>query len=466
MLFFFLLGVATTWAETCYPGSVPNKSFCVQCKQGKFSADPSQPCQDCPAGKAISRRGSIGCDTCQSGRISNAGMSDCCAAGSYLAPDSLTCVRCPAGTFSVDPSKPCESCPAGKYTPGRGSFTTGFTVCADCRPGYFLNQPDNTCRSCLAGKYSAASNSPCQDCAGGTFSAFEGSVACSSCPAGTTSLPGMKQCCPSSLLSTAGTNLPVVPSQFSSGTSGYSCSYIPINKDGFTGYNFVGDCWFDYGLQHAWGFTGKLLGDLKDHTTSLFRFLRMDNAQCHLLGLTDCDKYFFGTATYVVEAQVEVYPNWSGKMIQTCEYSMNSTDVTAYSDWTPFPGTSVKDGTRQDMPGWGASRLWQYVSTFTDAPSGYSNCTVRMAVGLPSADMTCYQISAGPVVGRVWENVRTVAGVNAVSKWSLEKYSTAISGAEKTTTVNGATVLDTTELFQKYLKGCKRSNDGGGLPLY
>lgn len=83
--------------------------------------------------------------------------------------EEMGCNKCPNGYYNVD-GRQCRRCPAGHYCPNR------HTAPIPCPPGTWGHN---------SGEYR---ENTCQPCHPGTFSAFHGSTACTTCPG--TSLSG------------------------------------------------------------------------------------------------------------------------------------------------------------------------------------------------------------------------------------------------------------------------------------
>ena len=216
--------------STCTAGSYQQGKSCRKCPSGKSSKAGSasivQCFTECRAGRYRSSPTSNYCASCPKGKSSASGSTskkDCvsgCVAGKYKFSGSSYCVSCPRGRFSSVSgvegksfsvctvcktgqysAKPaataCSKCPEGKTTFSL-AYSTYHDSAADCSRSvlkpcaagkYALA---GTCLGCPRGRYSSkiglTSSAQCAVCPVGSFAANASAVACTRCPANTSTI--------------------------------------------------------------------------------------------------------------------------------------------------------------------------------------------------------------------------------------------------------------------------------------
>eukprot|EP01045_Picozoa_sp_COSAG04_P013567 COSAG04_NODE_968_length_9110_cov_6.799911_5_plen_1619_part_00 len=179
--------VAGKYSSTVGSGT---ESDCIACAAAKFSvaigAAAESTCTDCAAGSVTDTLGATGGTTCTP-----------CAAGTYTADSSQDCINCAAGKYvdvvGSDSSSDCIDCVAGRYVRRTGSATA--SDCIGCVAGKYASTVGSTaesdCTNCGVGKYTAsaasASSSDCIDCVAGRYSERAAAGACIDCAAGRSS---------------------------------------------------------------------------------------------------------------------------------------------------------------------------------------------------------------------------------------------------------------------------------------
>ncbi|GMH59823.1 hypothetical protein TrLO_g3452 [Triparma laevis f. longispina] len=222
-------------ATTCTdcPDAHLQKSQCLNCGSGKYSAAASPACTSCTAGKYLfdSMAGNepSACSTCGPGTYSLISAAECkaCPAGTYLVHDATL-------PINHDNVNDCIVCPRGKYLPDDGQTADEHDEEADCV-------------SCVPGKYIADNGytasahdfaEDCLSCGGGTYSnlgvnddgdGVEGSWGCTPCGTGQLAPAGSDRCstCPAGFECDSGAS-PVAcdKGKFSSGDS--QCQTCPV----------------------------------------------------------------------------------------------------------------------------------------------------------------------------------------------------------------------------------------------
>jgi len=153
------------------------------CEAGMFADAGSSACAACPAGKYKP----VADTACVSFSCLQPGCPDCrqcfpCNPGSYAAGTASTvCSHCEAGKYlaASGVNIACNNCEAGKYGPWRGlpwRYQRTNTVCDDCVAGTFSAHVGvtgaSTCTNCGAGTYSEASAATvCTLCVAGKYKA-------------------------------------------------------------------------------------------------------------------------------------------------------------------------------------------------------------------------------------------------------------------------------------------------------
>jgi len=182
-------------------------SECKECAAGHFQADQGAvACEDCASGLYQDQTGLPACKTCDDGYFTKAAAAasaaDCveidfCLTGNY---------RRATGTDGCSGGACCKFCPAGKTTPGKGTYTED--KCETCPAGWSssgersaaLNIRVSECLECAAGfAASEAYNNEgghtnadfgsnpfqlCRVCSGAQYSTEAGQTACEACPEG------------------------------------------------------------------------------------------------------------------------------------------------------------------------------------------------------------------------------------------------------------------------------------------
>jgi hypothetical protein len=196
-----------------------------------------------------------GSTVCEAGRYCDAGQRILCPAGLFglatgQSSKGLACNRkCGLGRFSspsltgqtTEPDACPNPCPLGRFGAKTGaSSVTG--ACALCPAGTYGLRPGQAsqaaaCSPCPAGTFGSVPGLVsvlCSGlCAAGAFSG-SGSVTCTQCPAGTTSIPGALGCIPAVCPpgqgpsgTTTSACIPCAAGQFSTGTA--ACAPCPAN---------------------------------------------------------------------------------------------------------------------------------------------------------------------------------------------------------------------------------------------
>jgi hypothetical protein len=108
-------------------------SQCSACDPGRYDhdADSTSACEGCPADTFQDQPGAVGCIACPAGHTSVHGSSVCCLAGT--ASIQSACSVCDPGRYDHDAkaNSPCESCPVDTYQDQPG--TVGCTTCPNGR---------------------------------------------------------------------------------------------------------------------------------------------------------------------------------------------------------------------------------------------------------------------------------------------------------------------------------------------
>ncbi|GMI05580.1 hypothetical protein TrVE_jg1079 [Triparma verrucosa] len=166
-------GNSASVCSLCSPGEVPNeqKSGCVKCAIGKYAT--VRGCEECEEGYVASTEGSESCQYCEAGKRTATANAAESSATSAMTGEKTRCLLCPAGTYSAGGSKECSACPDTKLAPFAGATAcqsclpgeyiaevSGQKQCVKCAVGKFSNQRGNTqCDDCDAGSYSSQSSS-------------------------------------------------------------------------------------------------------------------------------------------------------------------------------------------------------------------------------------------------------------------------------------------------------------------
>ncbi|KAL4434266.1 hypothetical protein ABPG75_000707 [Micractinium tetrahymenae] len=231
-------GAGAEGCTICNAGTEPHeqRSRCILCGEGRFSATNGAACEDCPAGsyRPADAADGVGCMLCSPGSWSAVGAGSCtpcdpgtatdeegtsqdpvtlscpaCNPGDYAEGyGSQTCNICPPGTYSSAPgASSCSASPAGAITVAPiGKGAVSFQQCpkGTWRP---VDATDNKCRSCPAGyetKVDGTGATTCTPCDAGFFALQPNTARCSPCVPGTFApTSGSRQCklCPSGTVS-------------------------------------------------------------------------------------------------------------------------------------------------------------------------------------------------------------------------------------------------------------------------
>ena len=164
--------------QDCLPGEYcpAGSAEAEDCAIGTFkdpasTADvPSQPCEQCAAGKwqALPKQGS--CDDCGAGEYcSGTAAPDVCAVGHFSPNPTMPCQPCAAGTWQTVARKAaCDPCVAGEYC-------SGSAAPEDCEEGYASTDPKVPCVACEPGRFQGSSGKQtCTECAEGKFQDMAG----------------------------------------------------------------------------------------------------------------------------------------------------------------------------------------------------------------------------------------------------------------------------------------------------
>ncbi|GMH80167.1 hypothetical protein TL16_g08430 [Triparma laevis f. inornata] len=180
----------TTCDKGKYKEGTGGTTVCDECGTGKYNdqtgAGLESDCQDCASGKYQPSTAAVSpydCANCDAGKYSpSAALSECtdCSTGKYSAEMSSDCVECPPGTYTGSTSSiDCTGCEVGRY-----AGSTGFSACNPCEEGKFTDVThSNSCTACDGGKMSVLNRLSCSDCDTGKY-ATPGSFSCTLCPPG------------------------------------------------------------------------------------------------------------------------------------------------------------------------------------------------------------------------------------------------------------------------------------------
>ena len=172
-------------------------------------------CQPCVAGKyqavatSTGQRTCLACPPATSSAAGALSMLEChcipgftgfdggpctaCAGGMFKRLQGTgECVTCGAGTYSGDAASACTACEASKYDDRTGRASCEF-VC----PQHTSSAPGSTTLadcSCSEGYTGAYPDTPCVNCAAGTFKSVQGSGPCVNCVAGKFSAAAAPSC--------------------------------------------------------------------------------------------------------------------------------------------------------------------------------------------------------------------------------------------------------------------------------
>ena len=111
----------------------------------------------------------------------------------------------------------CENCPAGRYLEHDGG--TSLQDCSECKRGRYANEGSVNCTFCPKGYTSMRRSSACEPCSPGTYNGEYGSEYCKKCSEGKYILDEGSQSC---------LNCPA--GSYSEVTASPVCSYCPGGK--------------------------------------------------------------------------------------------------------------------------------------------------------------------------------------------------------------------------------------------
>lgn len=163
----------------CVQALADGSSCSDTCPWGTFSPTGTEPCTDCPAGKADDDMDPL--TACSS-----------CPYGSYSGARAKSCIQCEEGQadLDLDPNTACEAC-----SPGTQS---GYDYAALPMPPWPI--PYVICEYCSAGKVDLNADARgCSDCSAGTYSLMATTGTCSPCQPGSYSSSGSAACIPCSV---------------------------------------------------------------------------------------------------------------------------------------------------------------------------------------------------------------------------------------------------------------------------
>ena len=207
---------AEAQSTSCIPCSygkyrVGDMPYCSSCPLGTSYVS-STTCELCAPYKYRDNQNyllSAECKTCPNGFEFTQRDAGCarCAPGKYNADYTRTCTNCPAGFFGVQgeiPRQRCNACATGRFSDTHGAISE--TACKDCNKGHFSNETGiklcdkcpvgyyqdekggNECLGCEAGTYGneigASSASHCAYCPSGYFQSKSSQISCTSCSPG------------------------------------------------------------------------------------------------------------------------------------------------------------------------------------------------------------------------------------------------------------------------------------------
>ena len=204
-----------------------NSEACASCPRGKYAKESgSIECTPCDKGTYTSSSASTQCDKCEAGKYLNAteGKSkyDCrfCPKDETSLLGAVECSPCSAGKYmtrSFEAGAVCENCPAGRYLEHDGG--TSLQDCSECKRGRYANEGSVNCTFCPKGYTSMRRSSACEPCSPGTYNGEYGSEYCKKCSEGKYILDEGSQSC---------LNCPA--GSYSEVTASPVCSYCPGGK--------------------------------------------------------------------------------------------------------------------------------------------------------------------------------------------------------------------------------------------
>ena len=203
--------------DTCQTGRIFSTSDqqCIDCPAGKRHHVETANCADCDAGKYGAASQQIVCSSCEIGKYQNIGGQTSCKVcpnsrySNTVGIDS-ECTYCSHGQYQTEESSTaCKDCPRGWHTDKERYSEPDFPyrdACVRCSAGFFNPYPKHgeeclecgtaieraavDCLGCPLGKRKrSGSDTLCDDCDHGTFTAQPASDMCSECPRGYHALP-------------------------------------------------------------------------------------------------------------------------------------------------------------------------------------------------------------------------------------------------------------------------------------
>ena len=202
-------GVSDTACQNCAPGtwSIGGTASCTHCAEGTYStsaaATSRATCVECPVGKYGNGSGANSEDSCvdcpadtyqmQTGAVFRdcrpCAVTDAPATSPAGSSNSSACI-CGMGSFGVLGA--CQACPRHASS-GHDAHTLDDCFC-DAGFRKSTRRDPWTCVQCRPGSFSTTHATSCSACTHGKFSDEPGAAQCRFCPAGKSSVPGMKHC--------------------------------------------------------------------------------------------------------------------------------------------------------------------------------------------------------------------------------------------------------------------------------
>ncbi|GMH77208.1 hypothetical protein TrLO_g8657, partial [Triparma laevis f. longispina] len=187
-----------TWSE-------PGASYCMLAPAGYHPTSNRSALQMCQRNH-YSEGGLDVCPPCDNGMLSQSGAAHCdffCNPGFILNGTSGTwgtgtgCLACAIGKYALYGQDVCSNCTDGYEAPNNGT-----SICEICPEGKFIAYGNDeapssetwTCKDCAPGKFSSRGAAECSPCEAGKYSAEDGTVECTECPAYEISDPGQTEC--------------------------------------------------------------------------------------------------------------------------------------------------------------------------------------------------------------------------------------------------------------------------------
>ena len=166
-----------------------------------------------------------------------------CVEGYQRGPfeDVYKCQTCPLNTYKdTTELKPCSKCPVRSYSdPSTGASSVWNCT---CESGYY-RELSTKCSSCPPGTYKLDGNSPCFECAAGSFSALSAASGCSLCQSGSQSAPGSPSCkCVEGYARQSWACVPCMPGSYKDHLSNDPCTLCPRHSNSGIGSISVLNC--------------------------------------------------------------------------------------------------------------------------------------------------------------------------------------------------------------------------------